>query len=178
MGVIKKLLLFCFFLNFTFFFGQEKTDLSQLSFESLNDTITKYALNNLTKGIEATNVYILKAKKEKDKKQEWKGIYSLGRIYERHQEFDKAQIYYEQSLSLAEENNLQEEIVGSYSLGANIQLALSNASKAMDILEKALKLAEEIKSEYWEETVLQFISYALQLSGDTQKAIEIRKKFI
>src|SRR5690606_5293476 len=178
MGVIKKLLLFCFFLNFTFFFGQEKTDLSQLSFESLNDTITKYALNNVTKGIEATNVYILKAKKEKDKKQEWKGIYSLGRIYERHQEFDKAQIYYEQSLSLAQENNLKEEIVGSYTLGANIQLALSNASKAMDILEKALKLAEEIKSEYWEEIVLQYISYALQLSGDTQKAIEIRKKFI
>ncbi len=178
MSVIKRFLLFSFFLNFSFFFGQEKTDLSQLSFESISDTINKYALNNLQKGIEATNVYILKARKEKDKKQEWKGVYSLGGIYERHQEFDKAQTYYEESLSLAQENNLQEEIVGSYTLGANIQLALSNASKAMDILEKALKLAEEIGSQYWEEIVLQYISYALQLSGDTQKAIEIRKKFI
>lgn len=178
MGVVKNLLTFCLLLNFSFFFGQEKTDLSQLSFESISDTINKYALNNLTKAIEATNAYILKAKEEKDKKQEWLGVYSLGGIYERHQEFDKAQTYYKQSLSLAQANNLQEEIVGSYTLGAKIQLALSNASKAMDILEKALKLAEEIGSEHWAEVVLQYTSYVLQLSGDTQKAIEIRKKYI
>ena len=160
------------------FFGQEKTDFSPLSFESIRDTINKYALNNLSKAVDASNFYILKAKKEKDKKNEWKGIYLLGSSYERHQEFDKAQVQYEKSLRLAQENHLQEEIVGSYTLGATIQLATSNASKAMEILEKALRLAEEIDSEYWEEVVLQYISYVLQLSGDTEKAIEIRKKFI
>ena len=178
MGIIKKLLLFCFVLNSFITIGQENRDLSLQSFESITDSINKYMLNNLPKAVEASNAYILKAKREKDKKNEWKGINALGYSYERHQEFEKAQEQYEKSLSLAQQHNFEEEIIGSYMLGAIIQLAISNASNAMDLLEKSLKLAEEIDSEYWEEIVLQYTSYVLQMSGDTDKAIDIRKKSV
>lgn len=178
MRFIKKLLLFGLLLNWSFFFGQDKTDSTQLSFESLSDTINKYMFNNLPKAVEASNTFIFKAKKENDKKKEWQGVYALGKSYERHQELDKAQEQYEKALSFAQENKFEEEVVGSYVLGASIQLGLSNASKAMDILETALKLAEEIESDYWEEYVLQFLSYIHIISGDNQKAIEIQKNAI
>lgn len=178
MDVIKKFLLFCFFLNFSFFFGQEKTDLSQLSYESLNDTVAKYIFNDLFKAVEASNKYIAKAKNENDKKKEWQGMNLLGKSYERHQEFDKAQEQFEKSLELAQANNFKEEVIGSYALGASVQLGLSNASKALDLLDDALSLAEEIESDYWKEYVLQFVAYILQMSGDYQKVIEIRKQAI
>lgn len=178
MGIVKKLLSFFFFLNCSLFFGQETTDLSKLSFESISDTINKYVLNNVSKAADASNAYILKAKREKNKKKEWEGIYALGNSYQRHQEFDKAQEQFEKALNFAQENKFEEEVVGSYVLGASIQLGIPNASKALDILEKALTLAEEIESDYWKEYVLQYYSYILQMSGDIQKAIEIRKKAI
>lgn len=134
--------------------------------------------NNLPRAVEASNTFILKAKKEDDKKKEWQGVHALGKSYERHQEFDKAQEKYEKALNIAQENKFEEEVVGSYFLGASIQLGLSNASKAMEILETALKLAEEIESDYWEEYVLQFLSYIHIISGDYQKSIQIQKKAI
>lgn len=178
MSIIKKLLLFGLLLNCSFFFGQDETVSAKLSFESLSDTINKYMFNNLPKAVEASNTFILKAKKGNDKKKEWQGFYALGKSYERHQKFNKAQEQYEIALNFAQENKFEEEVVGSYVLGASIQLGLSNASKAMDILETALKLAEVIESDYWEEYVLQFLSYIYKISGDNQKAIEIQKKAI
>ncbi|CAM3352270.1 hypothetical protein AEQU2_01292 [Aequorivita lipolytica] len=178
MNIFKKLLLYCFVLNCSFFFGQEKTDISQQSFESISDSINKYLFNDLPKAVDASNAFILKAKRESDTKKEWQGIQALAIIYERHRELDKAQKQFEKALSFAAKNKLEGEIVGSYILGAQVQMSLSNVSKALEILETALLKSEGIENEFWRENVLQYISYILQMSGDTQKAIEIRKKTI
>ena len=81
MGVFKKVLLFCFFLNCSFFFGQDKVALSQLSYEAISDSINKYVFTNLPKSLEAAEAYILKAQKEKNKKKEWEGISAICFVY-------------------------------------------------------------------------------------------------
>lgn len=159
-------------------FSQSKEEISQLSFESISDTINKYAYSDIPKAVEASNAFIFKAKREEDKLKEWTGIYSLGSIYAQNQEFEKAHEQFEKALDFAERNKLQQEVIGSYFLGAQIQMALSNASQSLKILDKALSLAEEIDSAYWRENILEFISYILSMSGDMEKAIEIRKKTI
>ncbi len=178
MGVFKKVLLFCFFLNCSFFFGQDKVALSQLSYEAISDSINKYVFTNLPKSLEAAEAYILKAQKEKNKKKEWEGISAICFVYISRIENIKAQEQFEKALHFAESNNLKEEIVGSYFLGARVQMGFSNASKAIALLDIALPLAEKLDGVYWRESVLQFISYILQMSGETQRAIEIQKKTI
>tara|TARA_R110002020_G_scaffold92707_3_gene224172 strand:+ start:1001 stop:2722 length:1722 start_codon:yes stop_codon:yes gene_type:complete len=178
MGFHKKILLYSFFLHFSFGIGQEKEVLSQLSFEAITDSINTYIFSDLSKAVAASNAFIVKAKREKNKKKEGQGLHALGVCYERHREFDRAQEQFEKALRFAKENKLDEEIVASYMLGAQIQMGRSNASQALELLDKALLKAEEIDSEVYRESVLQFISYLLQMSGDTQKAIDIRKKTI
>lgn len=160
------------------FFGQQSKNPSQPSFKSLNDSIDKYILNNLPKAVEASNAYILKAKSERNKKEEWKGINFLGYTYERNRVFDKAQEQYEKGLKFAQKNNFEDDVIASYFLGAQIQMGLSNVSETIEILETALALAEHGDNEFWSENILQFISYIHSLSGDNAKAIEIRKKTI
>lgn len=159
-------------------FSQSKEEVSHLSFGAISDSINKYAYSDIIKAVDASNSYILKAKRKGDKLKEWKGIYSIGSIYEQNQEFEKAQVYFEKSLEFAEKNKLQEEVIGSYFLGAQIQMALSNGSQTLEILDNALSLAEEIDSNYWKENILEFISYILSMTGDMEKAIKIRKKTI
>lgn len=178
MNFIKNLLLLCFFLNCSIFFGQERKDLSILSFESISDTINKYLDNNISKAVDASNAYILKAKREKDKKKEWQGIQALSSSYERNRDFDNAQKQFENALNFAQENKLEEEIVLAYVLGAQIQMGLTNASKALELLDMAQSLAERANNEFLKESVLQGISYILQMTGDIQKAIDIRKTAI
>lgn len=176
---MKHLLLVFFSIGITITsFSQSKEALSKLSFEAISDTINKYAYIDIPKAADASNAFILKARREGEKLKEWTGIFTLGSIYEKNQEFEKAQEEFEKSLDFAQKNKLQEEVIGSYFLGAQIQMALSNASETLEILDKALALAEEIESNYWTENILEFISYILSLSGDMEKAIEIRKKTI
>ncbi|WP_347373712.1 helix-turn-helix domain-containing protein [Aequorivita sp. Q41] len=178
MGFIKKVLLYSFILNCTFFFGQQKEALSQLTYQSINDSINKYIYSNLPIAIEASEAYILKAQNEQNKKEEWQGIFNIAYIYTSYIEYDKAQTHYEKALNFATKNNLKVELTKTYVLGASIQLGLSNASKALDLADKALLLAEEIGDNLLKENVLQLTSYILQISGDHQKAIDIRKKSI
>ncbi|AFL80787.1 response regulator containing CheY-like receiver domain and AraC-type DNA-binding domain [Aequorivita sublithincola DSM 14238] len=178
MNFIKKLLLFCFFFNCSFFLGQERTDLSQLSYEAISDTINKYLDNDIIKAANASNAFILKAKRAKDKKKEFLGIQALGSAYERNKDFDKAQEQFERALNFSQENKLEEEIISSYVLGAQIEMGLSNASNALKYLDTALSLVEQTDNEFLREGILQFISYILQLSGDVQKAIDTGKKSI
>ena len=178
MSFFKKLLLYCLFLNCYFFFGQEKEALSQLSYESINDTIVKYTFKDFPKSLIASQAYILKAQKEQDKVKEWQGFGAICSIYISRIEYEKALIEYEKALNFAQKNSLKSEIVTSYILGARVELGLSNISEALKLLDKALLLAEELDDEYLRENVLQLTSYILQISGDNQKAIDIRQKSI
>lgn len=178
MGIIKKLLFFCFFLNFSFFFGQDKVAISQLSYESISDSINKYFFTDSPKAIALADAYILKAQKENEKVKEWEGISAIFYIYHNRIENNKAQNQFEKALNFAKRNKLEKEVIKSYILGANVQLSFSNASEALELVDTALKLAEEIGDEYLRESVLQLTSYIIQMSGDVHKAIEIRKKAI
>jgi YesN/AraC family two-component response regulator len=178
MRIIKKVLLYSFILNCSFFFGQEKEALSQLSYESINDTIVHYTFKDFPKSLIASQAYTLKAQRENDKVKQWQGIGALCSVYITRIEYDKAQIEFEKALKFAQKHNLKKEIVASYSLGARVQLGLTNASEALKLVDKALLLAEEIGDEYLRENVLQLTSYILQISGDNQKAIDIRQKTI
>lgn len=178
MSFNKNLLLFCFCLNFSLLFGQDKTELSQLSYQRIGDTINRYLVNDLSKAVDAANAYIFKARQQQDITKECEGLNALASTYERHREFKKARIQFEKVLELAQQNELKEQIIASHFLGARIELASTNAAKAIERLESGLKLAEEIDNEYWKEYILQYISYILQMSGDTEKAIDIRKESI
>ncbi|UAB81844.1 tetratricopeptide repeat protein [Marixanthomonas sp. SCSIO 43207] len=178
MAFIKKHLFFSFILFCSLLFAQEQTDYSQLPFDDIRDSINTHIYSNLPKAVKASNAYINKAKKEKDKRKEWLGIEALGNSYLNHRELDNSQEQFEKALQFAEENEFDEFIIRSYILGAQIQLGAPNASKALAYLNKALAHAEKTNNDYWKENVLMFISSILQMSGEAEKAIEIKKSSI
>ena len=178
MAFIKKHLFFSFILFCSLLFAQEQTDYSQLPFDDIRDSINTHIYSNLPKAVKASKAYINKAKKEKDKRKEWLGIEALGNSYLNHRELDNSQEQFEKALQFAEENEFDEFIIRSYILGAQIQLGAPNASKALAYLNKALAHAEKTNNDYWKENVLMFISSILQMSGEAEKAIEIKKSSI
>ena len=178
MAFIKKYFFFSFILFCSLLFAQEQTDYSQLPFDDIRDSINTHIYSNLPKAVKASKAYINKAKKEKDKRKEWLGIEALGNSYLNHRELDNSQEQFEKALQFAEENEFDEFIIRSYILGAQIQLGAPNASKALAYLNKALAHAEKTNNDYWKENVLMFISSILQMSGEAEKAIEIKKSSI
>lgn len=178
MAFIKKHLFFSFILFCSLLFAQEQTDYSQLPFDDIRDSINTHIYSNLPKAVKASKAYINKAKKEKDKRKEWLGIEALGNSYLNHRKLDNSQKQFEKALQFAEENEFDEFIIRSYILGAQIQLGAPNASKALAYLNKALAHAEKTNNDYWKENVLMFISSILQMSGEAEKAIEIKKSSI
>ncbi|SRX52730.1 AraC family transcriptional regulator [Aequorivita sp. CIP111184] len=160
------------------FFGQEKTELSQLSFESLSDSIQKYINTDLSKSVILCNAYIQKAIREKDKKQQYLGLEALTSTYLSHRQLQKGQEYFKKTLEFAEKNQLEEQIITAHILGAKSKMLVPDASLALDELNKALELAQKLDNDDYREAILINIAYILQLSGDTQQAIDIRKKTI
>jgi len=159
-------------------FSQTEEELSQLSFDEIRDSINTYIYSNLPKAIKASKAYVKKAQAAGDKRKEWLGIEALGGSYLNHRELTKAQEEFEKALQFAEENQLDDFIIRSYFLGAQIQLGVPNASKALEYLYEALSIAESTDNAYWKENVMMFISNILQLSGESEKSIEIKKTSI
>ena len=178
MSIFKKLICILLLLKSSLFLGQEKVDLSQLPLDSIRDSIQKYLYSDLTKAIQASEAYILKAKREKNLKQEYLGIEALSTSYLVHRKYVLAREHFEKTLKFAEDNKLEEQIISAHILGSQVEMLVPDASKALEQLNLALDMAEKIDNESYREGVLMQISYMLQLSGDTQQAIDIRKKTI
>lgn len=158
--------------------SQTKEELSQLAFDAIRDSISKYSTNNLEKANNAANAYILKGKREKDLEREWLGMEALAINFYKNRMFEKSNVQMEKCLSFAQENDLPEQEMRSITLLGDLQLAVSDVSSQLIYYEKLLALAEQNKDQAFIQLALGRIASVLDLSGDKKKAIEIRKKSI
>lgn len=169
-------ILFCFFLLFSAFaFGQIQKGLTKQPYEVLTDSVrANYA--NAERAEIFINAYITKAKQERNKKEEFNGLYLNAQFLGRNRQLAEAENEFNELLDFSIKHNLKEETILAYDLGATIQAAIPNFKVALERHNKALRLAEEINSEMYREMELIKISSLLDATGDVPAAIKIRKK--
>jgi AraC-like DNA-binding protein len=156
--------------------SQNEEQLSQLSFDALNDSILKYRFTDFDKNIQAANAYILKGQREEDKREEWSGMESIALAYYRNRNYKEANDQGLKTLAFARENNLVKQEMRSLVFIGDLQMITTSVEVQLDYYYKLLALAETQEDGIYREGALNKIASVLSLSGDYEKAIEIRKK--
>lgn len=157
-------------------FSQTEEKLSQLSFDAIRDSIHKYKYSDRSRAIDASEAYILKGRREKDKTEEWLGMESIALIYVRFRMFTKANKQSEKTLAFAQKNELPKLEMRALSLLGDLQQAVTTVDKQLFYYNKLLQLAEAYNDEAYRETALKKIAAVQDLSGNTEKAISTYKK--
>ncbi len=158
-------------------FGQTKKELATYSFEVLKDSI-QANYSNTDRAEVFIEAYTAKAKKEGNKKEEFKGRYFTTRFLIIDRQLVKSEANYKDLLSFAQQHDLDEETILAYDLGAFVQTSVPNYALALERFNKGLQLAEEIDNEAYREMELINISSILDNTGDKIGAIKIRRKSI
>ena len=157
-------------------FSQTEEELSRLSFDAIRDSIHKYEFSNMPKAIKASEAYILKGKREGDKTEEWLGMESVALIYVNFRMYKEANEQSEKTLAYARENNLPKMEMRALILLGDLQKIATTVDKQLYYYNELLKLAKAQNDEQYRETALNKIASVQDLSGNTEKAIAIRKK--
>jgi AraC-like DNA-binding protein len=169
------LFLFLSLVTLTPSLSQNEEQLSQLSFDALNDSILKYRFTDFDKNIQAANAYILKGQREDDKIEEWSGMESIALAYYRNRNYKEANDQGLKTLDFARENNLPKQEMRSLVFIGDLQMITTSVEVQLDYYYKLLALAEAQDDGIYREGALNKIASVLSLSGDYEKAIEIRK---
>ena len=175
-----KWIVFCFIIWASGYssFGQESSTFDNKSFGEVEKIIRETVVSDFEAATAAANYYIKKAQLENDILNEGIGIYSLGFCYLQNRKISKAHTEFETLLAFAKAHNNKELIVRAYVLGANVKLLVPEANQSLKYLNLALPISEEMEDKVWRELILSHISMLLQLTGDFEAAIDIRKKCI
>jgi YesN/AraC family two-component response regulator len=168
-------LLFLSFAAINVSLSQTEEQLSQLSFDAIEDSINKYMVLDLSKALKASNAYILKGKREKDQDKQWQGMAAITYSYFSHRDFNKANDQYEKLLAFAQENNLPHYVAQSYNLAGHIQMSLPNLKEAIRYYNLSLKTAENENDEIGERAALSSLSYVYRVNNDYKEALKIEK---
>ena len=158
--------------------AQEKEALSELPFDAIRDTITSYRYTNSDRARSAAEAYILKAKRENDKEKEWLGMESIGLILIRNRAYEAANQQGLILLSFARKHQLEKFEMRSLSLLGDLQMIVTSADEQLRYYNELLEVAEATKNDEYREMALSKIASLLDISGDSDKAVAIRKETI
>lgn len=156
--------------------SQSEGEFSHLSFDSINDTIQKYSYTDVDRTITAANAYILKSQRENDLINEWVGLNAIAVSYYHNRMFKESSEQSEKNMHFAQKHNLREQEMESLAYLSDLQLVVSDVSTQLEYYEDLLQLAETYKSNFYKQIAYNKIASVLDVSGDTRKAINIRKK--
>lgn len=176
MGVIKRLLLFCFFFNFSFFFGQENTDLSQLAFDAIQDTIRKHQFTDIQKALDAAEAYTLKGKRENNKEKEWLGMQSSILVNANFRKYKLANKLAKEGLVFVRKNKLPELEMQALLLLGDLQSIITTVDQQLFYYNELLELAERENDDSYREFALLRIARVHDIGGNSEKALNIYKK--
>lgn len=163
---------------FPFFSGvaQTEKELSELTFDAIRDTIQAYRFSENEKALLASKAYILKAQRENDKENEWLGMESVALHFVRIRDYKSAHEQALKNVTFARTHALQNlELRGLLFLG-DLQLVVTSANEQLEYYNELLELAKAYRNDKYREAALNKIANLMDMSGDTKKAIAIRKR--
>lgn len=171
------LLLLLFAITFvTSSFSQSEENLSRLPFGAIKDSIDKYRYSDSLKAIQAAEAYILKGKREKDKTEEWLGMETIALTYVNFRMYNEANEQAEKLLAFARKNNLPRLEMRALSLLGFLQKVVTTVDKQLFYYNNLLNVSEEYNDDEYREIALRKIAAVLDLSGNTEKAINTYRK--
>lgn len=178
MRFINLVLFFLVFTTSYFAEAQVDKELYSNSFEDISDTINKYLYTDKDKSLSASRIFLKKAQEAKDSEKQYLGFEALSASYLYHRDFANADREYQNALNFVKSQNNDDLLTKAYIWGSQIQLSMPNASSALELLEKAMLLAEKTDNSLQKETITSMTASILQLAGNNEESIKIRKKII
>lgn len=157
-------------------FSQVEEELSQLSFDAINDTIQKYQFTDLKKALNAAEAYTFKGKNENDKEKEWLGMQSSILINANFRKYEIANNEAKEGLEFAKKSKLPKVEMQALLLLGDLQGIITTVEQQLFYYNKLLELAEEQKEDSYREFALSRIARVHDISGDSEKALSIYKK--
>lgn len=180
----KSIILFVFvILNYQQIHSQKQTlqsDIDILISDSYEDLFQVFESSK--KDVKAAKLYskafLLKAKKENDSLKKIEGYYLMARMYSRLQDYDKASMYLDSSITLAKHKKSFVFPAKSHILKANINGSQGRYQKAMDELAKANSYINTTNNSDQAYEVKYMLSLLQKNLGEFDKSIEILKEVI
>lgn len=172
---IYFLLVTCFFSAFTVL-AQTEEELASLSFDAIRDTIKTYRFTESEKSLTAARAYILKGQKEQDKEEEWLGMESVALHFFTIRDYKSAHEQALNSLAFARTHELRKLELRALVFLGDLQMVVTSANEQLDYYNELLELSEAYGNDEYREAALNKIAGIMDISGDTKKAIAIRKR--
>ncbi|QAA82080.1 helix-turn-helix domain-containing protein [Aequorivita sp. H23M31] len=169
------LLLFALILSWSSF-SQNKEQLSQLSFDALLDTIQKYQFSDIEKALDAAEAYTLKGKRENDKEKEWLGMQSSILVNVNFRKYKLANEQAENALEFVRSNKLPDLEMQVLLLLGDLHGIVTTVDQQLFYYNELLQLAEKKNDPSYREYALTRIARVHDISGDSQKALNLYKK--
>lgn len=169
-------LLFVCFLSVFAASSQTEKELSSLSFDAIRDTIHAYRFTASEKSLTAGKAYVLKAQKEGDKENEWLGMESIALHYVRSRDYKSAHDQALKTLAFARSHKLRKLELRALVFLGDLQILVTSAKEQLAYYNELLELAEAYGIDEYREAAFNKIATIMDISGDTKKALAIRKR--
>lgn len=170
------LFIFFSFLISTSSFSQTIKELSEISFEAIKDTISKYQFTDINKALNAAEAYTLKGKRENDKEKEWLGMQYSILINVNFRKYELANEQAKEGLVFARKNKLSESEMQNLLLLGDLQGIITTVEQQLFYYNELLELSEELNKDSYREFAFSRIARVHDISGNSQKALSIYKK--
>ncbi|MDX1350867.1 MAG: hypothetical protein R3279_11490, partial [Putridiphycobacter sp.] len=146
------------------------------SYTTLNDSIEKYLLSQPDKSLIYAKQLLTKAIQEDNDNQIAKGLASVSRSYFLLKDYENAQLEAKNHLRHVKNLDDIELLIGSLLLNSEVEIMLTNIDLSHELLLDALQIADSLNSDLYRETILSKLSGFYDLSGQLEKAVEMRKQ--
>ncbi len=170
---------FLFFISFISVFtvsSQTENELMSLSFDAIRDTINTYRFIESEKSLTASKAYILKAQKEGDKENEWLGMEAVALHFVTIRDYKSANEQALKNLVFARTHTLRKLELRALLFLGDLQMVVTSANEQLEYYNELLELAEAYGNDEYREAALNKIATIMDMSGDTKKAVAIRKR--
>lgn len=158
--------------------SQTKESLAALSFEAIRDSINATMYSDPDTSLRVAEAYIFKAQQENNKEKEFLGLEAIAVNYIARRDYKSANAQALQMLAFARENDLRKEEMRALIFLGDLQVVVTSAQEQLAYYNQLLELAETYKNDEYREIALNKIANIMDISGETQKAVAIRKKTI
>lgn len=156
--------------------GKLQANEKQFSFDALHDSIELNIYSAPATSLKYAKLLLAKGFKDDNNTEIGKGLAGLSRSYFFLKDFENAQIEAIKLIRHAKSTKDTELLIRALLLRYDIEMILTDVDQSHALLLRSLELADSIESDLYRETVMSKLAGFYELSGDTEKAIEMRLK--
>lgn len=156
--------------------SQTKEELSQLSFDAIQDTIQKYQFSDIEKALDACEAYTLKGKKENNKEKEFLGIQSSVLVNANFRKYEVANKQAEEGLDFTRKNKLPKYEMQALLVLGDLQGIITTVEQQLFYYNEGLELAEKQNDDSTRVQALSRIARVHSIGGNSEEALEVYKK--